>query len=330
MFKHINKYINNPNTYKYINYILSSSTMYSLSFFNELLFKNTSYVLPNAALTGIHDLHLFMDIGKETEQSVYKNVKRNKNEVDNWKKKEKFKATSMVKKEGIEQLFGDLKTNLNKLSSINYEIQYTKILELIETIIAIDNDTESTSNEYIKQITNVLLTVACNNKYHSNLYSKLYINLMDNYLYMSQAKDNLINKYLLEVHDIEIIDPNIDYDKFCEMNKKNEYRRAGMLFIINLYKGDAYELDKVIEIIQKIINFIKINMNNAEYIDIINEISEIVNVFVLNMNIEIKEKPELKFVLDNVILFSKYKTKDYPGISSRTMFKYMDMLDKFK
>ena len=48
------------------------------------------------------------------------------------------------------------------------------------------------------------------------------------------------------------------------------------------------------------------------------------------MNIEIKEKPELKFVLDNVISFSKSKTKDYPGISSRTMFKYMDMLDKFK
>lgn len=103
-----------------------------------------------------------------------------------------------------------------------------------------------------------------------------------------------------------------------------------MLFIIYLYKENVYETDKILEIINKMINFIKINMDNMEYLDIINEISEIVNIVALNMTSEIKNNDELKFVLNDITEFSKCKTKEHPGISNRTKFKYMDMLDKFK
>jgi hypothetical protein len=302
--------------------------LYSLDFFNEQLFKNTSYVLPNNVINGIHDLHMFMGVTKDFEQNTYKNIRRNKNEADNWKKKEIFKATTIVKKEGIEQLLGDLKVNLNKITTVNYNAQEEKIIELIDAIIALEQDT--INNDSIKQVTNIILNVSCSNKYHANLYSKLYIKLMNKYLYMCDAKDTLINKYLLEVHDIEIVDPSVDYDLFCKMTKKNEYRRTTMLFIIYLYKENVYETSKIVEIVNKMINFIKINMNNIEYVDIINEISEIINVIALNMSSEIKNNDDLKFVLNDITDFSKCKTKEHPGISNRTKFKYMDMLDQFK
>lgn len=301
--------------------------LYSLDFFNEQLFKTTSYELPNGVISGIHDLHMFMGVTKDFDQNTYKNIRRNKNETDNWKKKEIFKATTIVKKEGIDLLFGELKVNLNKITTINYNTQEEKIIELIDAIVALDDNID---NDSIRQVTNNILNVSCNNKYHANLYSKLYIKLMNKYLYMCDAKDTLINKFLLEVHDIEIVDPNIDYDKFCEMTKKNEHRRTTMLFIIYLYKENVYELDKLSEIVNKMVNFIKINMDNMEYVDIINEISEIINVVALNMTSEIKNNNDLKFILNDITEFSKCKPKEHPGISSRTKFKYMDMLEEFK
>jgi len=302
--------------------------LYSLDFFNEQLFKNTSYILPNNVINGIHDLHMFMGVTKDFDQNTYKNVRRNKNETDIWKKKEIFKATTVVQKEGIEQFLGDLKVNLNKITTINYNTQEEKIIEVIDALIALDEDT--INNDSIKQVTNLILNVSCNNKYHANLYSKLYIKLMTKHLYMCDAKDTLINKYLLEVHDIEIVDPNVDYDLFCKMTKTNEHRRTTMLFIIYLYKENVYKIDKVLEIINKMINFIKINMDNKDYLDIINEISEIVNIVALNMTSEIKNNNDLKFILNDIIEFSKCKTKEHPGISNRTKFKYMDMLEHFK
>ena len=304
--------------------------LYSLEFFNEQIFKSTSYVLPNNVINCVHDLHMFMGVTKDFDQNANKNIRRNKNEADIWKKKEIFKATTVVKKEGVEQLLGVLKVNLNKITQINYNAQEDKIIELIDAIIALEQDTDIVNSDSIKQVTNLILNVSCSNKCHVNLYSKLYIKLMNKYLYMCDAKDTLINKYLLEVHDIEIVDPNVDYDLFCKMTKQNERRRTTMLFIIYLYKENVYETENVSEIINKMINFIKINMNNNEYLDIINEISEIVNIVALNMTSEIKNNNDFKFILNDITEFSKCKTKEHPGISNRTKFKYMDMLEQFK
>jgi len=51
-------------------------------------------------------------------------LRRQKQEnMENWKKREEFKATVIAKKEGYENLLGELKKFLNKLTTANYDTQ---------------------------------------------------------------------------------------------------------------------------------------------------------------------------------------------------------------
>jgi hypothetical protein len=255
--------------------------------------------------------------------------------ANNWKKREEFKATIMVKKEGCETLIGELKKQLNKMTSTNYDTQLSVIMENMDLIFHFyDNEEEEdgedkSTNGLIKAM-DVILHVACNNKYHSSLYAKLYSHLETIYPYFLDENMKIYDKLLSSFDDIEIGDPNEDYDKFCSINKKNDCRRAHMVFVVNLFKNGTYTIDQLKVIINKVIDMISLQVNESSRADYINELTEIFNVLVSNMISEIKTNTELRFVHEKIIEYSKYKTKDYPGLSSRTIFKYMDMVDMFK
>jgi hypothetical protein len=134
--------------------------------------------------------------------------------------------------------------------------------------------------------------------------------------------------YIKMFEKIEYIDPVINYDKFCENNKLNEKRKTMSLFIVNLVKKDILKREDIKELfisfIVKIIDW-KQDTNKK------NEITEITeNIFILNNlfsteinTISIKNKT----IYDWFNEFSTYDLKEYPGITSKTKFKYMDILN---
>jgi len=176
----------------------------------------------------------------------------------------------------------------------------------------------------------VILQVACSNKYYSGLYAKLYMRLVDIHAQFLEEKGRICDKFLTALQEIETVDPNVDYDRFCIVNKKNDERRAMMLFIINLYKTGGCTMTDLSSIIIKIDEMIHTHVSASSFIEYTNELTEIMNIFVTNMVTEIKTNKEWVFVKERIVDYSKYKTKDYPGMSSRTIFKYMDMVDLFK
>jgi len=70
--------------------------------------------------------------------------------------------------------------------------------------------------------------------------------------------------------------------------------------------------------------------NDKIYNEIINELTEDVNIFVTNMVEQIKTDNDFTFILDNIRTYSSCNIKEYLGISNRVKFKYMDMMDLFK
>ena len=225
--------------------------------------------------------------------------------------------------EGIDQIIGDIKKHLNKLTTKNYDENLNKIIELTDQLI--DND-----NDCINKVINILVSVSCNNKYYSNLYAKIYMNMIHKDDCFVTGKQQIINDYLSELTNIITVDPTVDYDKFCEANKKNEQRRARLLFIIHLYTENGYTSAELLNIMNVLNQMINDNKNDKKNVEIINEITEDVNVFVVNMIKYIKTDNEFTFILDNVREYSVCNIKEYPGISGRVKFKYMDMVDLFK
>ena len=215
------------------------------------------------------------------------------------------------------------------MTSNNYDTQISVIMENMDLIHHFyDGEVDSTAG--LVQAMTIILHVACNNKYHSGLYAKLYSHLSTIYPYFLDEKMKIYENLLSSFGDIEIVNPNDDYDNFCIMNKKNDARRAHMLFVINLFKNEIFTIDQLTVIITKLIDMISQQVNDSGRVEYTNELTEIINVFVSNMISEIRTNKELHFVNEKIVEYSKYKTKDFPGLSSRTIFKYMDMVDMFK
>ena len=156
------------------------------------------------------------------------------------------------------------------------------------------------------------------------------MSMIDKHDFFTVGKINIINDYLKEINSIYTVDPTIDYDKFCESNKINEKRRARLLFITHLYKEGGYENSDLLRIVIEMNKLMNDKKTDKMHIEVVNELSEDINIFVTNMVELIKSDTEYTFILDVIRIYSKCNIKEYPGISSRSKFKYMDMVDLFK
>ena len=306
--------------------------MYTLAFYETMCVQPSTYTLPQLNLDNINALHLHMGVHNIPAKAkpVDNPLRRQKQEnMENWKKREEFKATVIAKKEGYDNLLGELKKFLNKLTTANYDTQVESVIATVKSIITLD-DEDDKIRMGLMQTTEIIMQVACSNKYYSALYAKLFMRLVDIHEQFLEEKGRICDKFLNALQEIEIVDPNVDYDRFCIVNKKNDERRSMMLFIINLYKTGGCTMAELSSIVIKIDEMIHTHVSASTFIEYTNELTEIMNIFVTNMVTEIKTNKEWVFVKDRIVDYSKYKTKDYPGMSSRTIFKYMDMVDLFK
>lgn len=294
--------------------------MYDIGVFKNAISVDLTYKLPDKIISNIDLLHKLLGVNNLIDNSPRKHHKDN---PDNWKTKPVFKATVVSKLEGTDQTIGDIKKHMNKLTSKNYDDNLIKITELTDTLLETDSDC-------IQQVIDILVSVSCNNKYYSNLYAKIYMNMIDKHECFTVEKENIINEYLKELNNIYTVNPDVDYDKFCESNKINEKRRARLLFITHLYKENGYDNNDILRIINEINQLINDKRTEKIYTELINELAEDVNIFVTNMIELIKSDAEFTFILDNVRSYSTCNLKEYLGVSSRVKFKYMDMMDLLK
>jgi hypothetical protein len=267
-----------------------------------------------------------------------KRMKTTKSDSDWQNIRTPFKATFMEKKEGIEKSINDIRICLNKISNKNYDVQRDNILELLKIIVDKEVDPEESDDESddtneqedIKKIATAIFDIASNNKFFSEIYADLYRDLIAKYEVFIEIIDSFIEKYKESIHDIHYVDPNLEYNKFCEYNKKNDNRKALSTFITNLMKKNIINKNIIIDIILK---FQELVFNYIDTPNKLNEVEEITeNIFILitTSHKYCNEVEEWKQVLDNILKCSQFKVKDKASISSRAIFKYMDMLDTIK
>jgi hypothetical protein len=315
---------------------------YTLQDYSNVLFSGFNYKLPDDISSIIERLTKELGVStsdKVDEPEVYENrlrrtdlgLKRsrpydqrfkNKND-DSWKSPVPFKATKIEKKEGVEKQTNDIRVCLNKISNKNYEQQRDAIFELID----------DESNDIVqKEVAQSIFDTASSNKFYSELYAGLYKDLIEKFSIFSVFIVNLIDEYYDSMDAITNIDSDEDYNLYCENNKTNDKRKATSTFIVNLMvKGVIDKLDVlnlVVRMQEKVISMVDLDNKTYE----VDEITE--NLFILITLVASHLSGDFgdNFIKirDNIETCSKYKTKDHKSISSRAIFKYMDMLDKIK
>jgi ABC-type enterochelin transport system substrate-binding protein len=150
---------------------------------------------------------------------------------------------------------------------------------------------------------------------------------------MTNIIDNNINEFMKLFEDMKFVSPDVDYDKFCEMNIVNEKRRAMSLFLTSLYKHNVITLDFVFDKMKNIQNMIMNTDNLTDKSKHIENEELTENLYIILTNISfstLASHSGWTQIMDNLLQIKNIDTKKFMGISSKAKFKHMDILDKLK
>ena len=210
-----------------------------------------------------------------------------------------------------------IKTLLNKLTDKTFD----EVLKQIDKIVSEITDEKD-------KIGNLIFEIACTNRFYSQLYTNICSFLIKKYDFMKEIFYTTYKNYIQMFDKVEYIDPTVNYDKFCENNKLNEKRKTMSLFIVNLVKENILKKEDIQELfisfITKIIEWKQDSSKKNETTEITENIFILNNLFSTEITIlSIQNKTIYEWFHE----FSKYDLKEYPGITSKTKFKYMDLLN---
>ena len=150
---------------------------------------------------------------------------------DDWEVMRNFQTTKIEQKIGIDVQIDLIRSHLNKMTDKNNLEMKNKITEILDKLIK-----DSIAQEDMMRIGSIIFDIASNNRFYSKIYADLYSDLIDKYETMKLLFENSLNTYLELFNCIEFVDPSVDYDKFCRINKQNENRKSLSTFFVNLMK----------------------------------------------------------------------------------------------
>ena len=325
----------------------TSAMVYNLDSINEILFNGFDYKLPQETLEIISNLALQVgspDYVKtpifqkrenpmkvEPPKEVNKKNRRSKhNEIINdsdWDALRTFQTTKIEEKSGIMAQVDTIRVYLNKLTDKNYIDIRNKIIEIIENVI-----NENICLEDMFQFSSTIFEIASTNRFYSKIYADLYSDLSTKYEFMkSTFEKNFINFTDL-FNDIEYIDPNVNYDKFCEINKINEKRRSLAAFYLNLMLNGIIPEKQIMQITRNLLAQVYSFILEDDKKNEVDELTETVSILYkkelyANDSGEHYEKINGNTINEVINHLANSKVKDYKSLTNKTLFKFMDLID---
>lgn len=224
----------------------------------------------------------------------------------------------------IDKVIGDLKVNLNKLTSKNYD----KLYEKISLIINNYND-----SNFFKEVVNVIFNVISRNKINGIIFSKLFKDLSSNNNYFNTLLNTELNNFHKSFEDIKYVSPNENYDKFCVYIKENENKVSLSLFFLECYKNNMINIDEIEKIIKNCINLFTENIIYLNNSNICEELINNIHILlkgILSIDNE-KEKEKNRSILNDVLFDLNIENiKNDKSFNNKIKFKIMDIQDLIK
>lgn len=244
------------------------------------------------------------------------------NDAD-WDTIRNFQVTEREQKDGIDKLIDDIRRELNKLSDKNYD----KITDKINLCLVEIVKSESFDSNHKETISLLIFDIATTNMFYSALYARLYKELVAEYSFIESEFEKKFSAFNELFTHIEYVNPDEDYNLFCKINKENESRRALSMFIVNMVKLDVLPNEYLTNIIKELIVLIKTKISMNDCKEMVNELAENIYTLVTESYAHIKEHDDFDNIMDHIKFIKTQKSKDHVSLSSKSVFKYMDMFD---
>jgi hypothetical protein len=319
---------------------------YTLEDFNNLIFNGFNYELPSETLKIISELSLEVgspsyvktpifqkrenpiktEMGSGFKKKKGKNMEINDND---WETLRTFQATKIEERVGINSEIDNIRSHLNKLSDKNYIDIRNKIMDIIDNVF---NNNESP--EDIKRVSSTIFEIASTNRFYSKMYADLYCDIITNYEIMKEVFKESLNQFIELFNVIEYVDPSVNYDKFCKINKDNEKRKALGAFFINLSLNGIIPNLTIVNITRNLLFQIYSFISQENKKNEVDELTENIALFYKKEFYEDDDDDNAEYELINGFTISEIikklahsKVKDYKSLTNKAIFKFMDMID---
>jgi hypothetical protein len=257
---------------------------------------------------------------------------------EDWGMIRTFQKTEMKKTEGIEKRIDAIRSLLNKLTDATYGVIEPEILSEVNNIIRGEEDEVDGNNngtlvieeENINKIAHSIFNTASSNMFYSALYAKLFKQLVQCHDIFTKVFEKSYSEFVGLFKKVEYVDPNVDYNKFCEVTKMNDKRKAMSMFIVNLMKEDILEADSVVEIIVELQEMVNSYIKQANKSNELEELNENIFIILTNGKDVLSAHEKWDSIVSHIKFLSilKVKMKEYPSVNNKLIFKNMDILEE--
>lgn len=309
------------------------TSYYTISDFSKMAYSGVKYDLPDSILKILKALSdsLLPTDASDTKKPIVKTNKQFHPKAEDWSAVRSYKTTKIPEvKEGTEKSIKDIRIALNKFSNKNAETQHDIIVGLIKQVISESKEVE----EDTKKVCTLIFDIVSTNEFYSSLYAKLYKDLIGIFPEFSDKMIDILDKYKESFNNIKVVDPNVDYDGFCDNVKSNDLRRAMTTFIMNLVKNLAISDSDVLNIILYLEELVIKYAEDADKSPVVEEITENIFIFITQGNTRLNKAVMWKDkIIPNIRAISKLRKTDpvkYPSMTTRATFKFMDIIDELK
>lgn len=323
--------------------------VYTLENINEILYQGFEYTLPDKTLDIISKLSsevgspdyiktpVFqrrenpMKVESVTKESGGFKKKRGKPHEnlsnEDWELLRTFQSTKLEEKSDIDSQIDNIRVNLNKLSDKNYIDIRNKIINIIDNLLS-----ESIDCEEMSRVSSIIFDIASTNRFYSKIYADLYSDLSTKYDIMKNIFENNFKKFIDLFNTIEYIDPKVNYDKFCEINKTNEKRKALASFYLNLMHNGIIDKNQIMVItrnlLEQIYNFILQDDKKNEVDELAETVAILYNKGIYQHDEGVDYMKIEGFTISEIIIkIANSKVKDFNSLTNKTLFKFMDLID---
>lgn len=244
---------------------------------------------------------------------------------DDWETIRNFKTTTLDKNmEGLEAQMDQIRSYLNKLTNDNYNDISNEIKLVIKDIV------DQNEENYLSKIGVSIFEIGSANRFLSKVYVKLYKELIETYPIMKNVCTSNFNSFQSLFETFDSCDANEDYDRFCEVTKQNEKRKALSKFLMICVEYEIIEMERMEKIILDFIKKINIYIQEKEKETAVDEIVANLTIMILSSlttfnNMESKSK-----IFKDIEILSTLNVKEYPGLSNKTLFKFLDIVEELE
>jgi hypothetical protein len=303
---------------------MTTTMRYNLATFGEIVSNGFDFEQDPLVLAIINTLAKQVGAPDYVKTPVFQKKEKKKVDDLSWKRQPQqqpqtpFVATKMETKTGVDAQIDSMRSLLNKLTDKNYLDMRAKIFDLIDAVKADGGD--------MTRVSAMIFEIASTNRFFSKMYAELFADLLGRY--EDDMKSHFVASFdtfsgLFDA--IEYVNPDVDYDRFCKINKDNEKRRSLSAFFVNLFNNKVIQKDELVGVTCRLLFQLLVCIDTENKKNEVDELTE--NIALLYVKGLYDETCVVndKTVLEHVKALASTNVKDTKSFTNKSKFRFMDL-----